>query len=109
MKATANGAWRRLTNETQETKQADPEVKRQGQREKNVMSEYTEIECDQPGVASAVKAYLDDLLAQDEETLRVDSHVDGSNACITYADVNERERAKLDAQLIGYRDGRSSQ
>lgn len=72
------------------------------------MAEYTDIYCNSPKTAQAVKAYLDEQLRQDEERLLVDSYVEKSTLRITYKEDDCPQRIALDAQMVGYRDGYDS-
>lgn len=70
------------------------------------MPEYTDLSCNSPATAEAVKAYLDEQVgqvAQDEGHPNIAAYVHKSTLRLTYGD--EVDRQDWDMQLLGFRDG----
>lgn len=70
------------------------------------MAEYTDLSCNSPAIAEAVKAYLENELTSIEEIDRpsITAIVNKSTLRIAYHD-QDCHRADWDMQLLGYRDG----
>lgn len=70
------------------------------------MSEWTDLTCNSPETAFAVKTYLDnEMFEGDEEPPLVESYVEKSTVRIEYKRYAINERREIDMQLLGYRDG----
>jgi len=67
------------------------------------MAEYTDLACHSPEIAEAVRDYLAEQLAQQEEPPNITAYVAGSTLRLTYAD--DIDRHEWDMQLMGFRDG----
>jgi hypothetical protein len=67
--------------------------------------QYTDLFCNSSEIAKAVKSYLDEAIAQEEEAPSITSYVHKSTLRISY--LNVRDRCEWDMQLLGYRDGLS--
>jgi len=78
------------------------------------MAEYTDLYCNSPETAEAVKAYMEEELrrgSDDDDVPSMEMIVVKSTLWITYLDAGrfreaiDRFREAIDAQLLGYRDG----
>jgi hypothetical protein len=69
------------------------------------MPEWTDLYCNSPETADAVKTYLDEQLRQDEDPPLVTAYVEKSTLRIQYEGCDHVCRNGIDMQLLGFRDG----
>lgn len=70
-----------------------------------VEMEYTDLSCDSPAIAEAIKAYHDEQIAQCEDPPNITAIVEEDTLRITFEGVSRTDRHGWDMQLLGYRDG----